>query len=145
MQGRVLRCGGGELRLQPKVFELLHLLILHRARVVPREVLLRELWPDACVTVASLTRLVKEARRAVGDDGRGQRVILTVHGFGYRFVAPLEETGVGATSEAERAIDLARRSLETALELGARDLRARVRDYAETCRLAVRTALHGSG
>ncbi len=142
---RALRREGRTARLQPKVLELLHLLILHRARVVPKEVLLRDLWPDSYVTTSSLTRLVKEARRACGDDGRGQRVIRTVHGFGYRFVAPLEVEANAADGEGERAIDLARRSLEAALDLGGRDLRARVRDFAETCRMVVQTARRQAG
>jgi hypothetical protein len=31
------------------------------------------------------------ARKALGDSGRAQRVIKTVHGRGYRFIAPVEE------------------------------------------------------
>ena len=84
---RLLLRGAKPVPLQPKVFELLLFLIVHRARVVPKGMLFRELWPDSYVTTASLTRLVKEARRAVDDDGKRQRVIQTVHGFGYRFVA----------------------------------------------------------
>jgi len=142
---RTLRRRGTAVRLQPKVFELLHLLILHRARVLSKWLLLRELWPDSHVTTASLTRLVKEARRGCGDDGRGQRVIQTVHGFGYRFVAPLEACPEAGRAEGERAIDLARRSMEAALDHGGRDLRERVRDFAELCRMAVQTARREAG
>lgn len=142
---RELRRGNGVCRIQPKVFALIHFLVLHRTRVVEKEVLFREIWPDAFVGTASLTRLVKEARRAVGDDGRQQRVVQTVHGVGYRFVAPVATNQLAAHSEFEHSIDLARRSLEAALELGARDLRARVRDYAETCLMAVHTAQRESG
>ena len=137
---RALQRAGRPVALQAKVFELLHFLILHRVRVVPRAVLLRELWPDAYVTAASLTRLVKEARRAVGDSGMNQRVIQTTHGFGYRFVADVTSLDGEDASESELAIEFAQRSLEAWLDPAARDLRARVRHFAETCRLAVRTA-----
>jgi DNA-binding winged helix-turn-helix (wHTH) protein len=137
---RLLLHGSRLVRLQPKVFELLHFLVLHRTRVVPKAVLLRELWPDAYVTAASLTRLVKEARRAVGDDGRRQRVIHTMHGFGYRFVAALSSSEAEDANEGELAIELAQRTLEASLELGAQDLRARVREFAEACLLVVRSA-----
>ena len=40
---------------------------------------------------AALERCIAVARRAVGDSGRRHRVIQTVHGRGYRFVAPVEE------------------------------------------------------
>lgn len=136
---RIVRRAGEEVRVQPKVFDLVHFLLIHRTRVVPKPALFRELWPDAFVTTASLTRLVKEARRALGDDGRDQRMIQTVHGFGYRFVAPVRAIG-GSESEDEQVIELARRSLEASLELGSRDLRARVRDFAETCLRAVQSA-----
>ncbi len=136
---RLLLRDGRPVRLQPKVFELLHFLVLHRARVVSKDVLRCELWPDTAVTTSSLTRLVKEARRAVGDDGRDQRVIRTVHGFGYRFVAEVSARGA-EPGERERAIELARRSLEASLDSGARDLRARVRDFAEICLRAARDA-----
>ena len=40
---------------------------------------------------SALTTRVKEARRAVGDDGTRQAVIRTVHGRGYRFLADVVE------------------------------------------------------
>ncbi len=137
---RVLRRGGEELAVQPKVLDLLIFLLRHRARVVPKELLYRELWPDAIVTEASLTRLVKEARRIVGDDGRRQKVIRTVHRRGYHFVVEVEVRNGESFTEEERAIDLARRSLEASVEFGALELRERVRDFAETCLVAIQSA-----
>jgi len=136
---------GQEVRVQPKVMSLLALLLHQRGRLVPRDVLIRSLWPDAIVTKASLSRLVKEARRVVGDDGRDQRVIQTLHTRGYRFVADVRvENGDGPSSQ-ERAIELARASLEAALEIGGRDLRARVQDFADACLLAIRDARRSEG
>ena len=40
---------------------------------------------------SALTSRIKAARRAVGDTGREQRAIKTVHGRGYQFVAAVEE------------------------------------------------------
>jgi hypothetical protein len=45
------------------------------------------LWPGEFVTDSAVTRCISEARRAVGDTGDEQRVIRTLHGRGYRFVA----------------------------------------------------------
>ena len=141
----VLRRRGQDVRVQPKVMSLLALLLHQRGRVVPRDVLIRSLWPDAIVTEASLSRLVKEARRTVGDDGRDQRVIQTLHTRGYRFVADVHvENGDGPSPE-ETAIELARASLEAALERGGRDLRARVQDFADACLLAIRDARRSEG
>jgi tetratricopeptide (TPR) repeat protein len=43
------------------------------------------------VSDSALDSRIKSARRAVGDDGRAQRVIRTIHVQGFRFVAPVEE------------------------------------------------------
>lgn len=76
--------------VEPQVFDLLVYLIEHRDRVVPKEELLDNIWGDRFVSESALTSRLKTARRAVGDDGRSQRVIRTVHGRGYQFVAPVE-------------------------------------------------------
>jgi DNA-binding winged helix-turn-helix (wHTH) protein len=137
---RTLRRREREVKLQPKVLDLLLFLIRHRERVVPKEVLFRELWPDVVVTEASLTRLVKEARRAVGDDGRRQRVLRTSHGRGYRFAAAVAVRNGAGRSEEEGRIDLARRSLEAAIEHGGLDLRERVREFVGACLGAIEIA-----
>jgi DNA-binding winged helix-turn-helix (wHTH) protein/predicted ATPase len=82
---------GIPLKLQPKVFDLLAYLIQHRGRVVTRQELFNALWPEQFVSEDALERIVVLARRAVGDSGRTQRVIKTVRGRGYCFVAPIEE------------------------------------------------------
>jgi DNA-binding winged helix-turn-helix (wHTH) protein/tetratricopeptide (TPR) repeat protein len=82
---------GLPLQLQPKVFELLAYLIQHRDRVVTRQALFDALWPEHFVSDDALEWVIAAARRAVGDNGRTQRVIKTVRGRGYRFVAPIAE------------------------------------------------------
>ena len=77
----------GPVHVEPQVFELLHHLIVHRDRVVPKEELLDTIWGDRFVSESALTSRVKAARRAVGDDGQAQRVIKTLHARGYQFVA----------------------------------------------------------
>jgi DNA-binding winged helix-turn-helix (wHTH) protein len=62
-------------------------LIEQRDRVVSREEVLAQVWPHQAVSDETLTSCVKAARRAVGDSGRTQRVIQTMHGRGLRFVA----------------------------------------------------------
>ena len=84
---RTLLCEGLPVPVEPKVFDLLVYLLERRQRHVPREELMEQLWPDAVVGPAALSRAVKEARRAVGDDGQAQAVIATLHGRGYRFDA----------------------------------------------------------
>jgi DNA-binding winged helix-turn-helix (wHTH) protein len=81
-----LRRGGGVVALEPQTFEVLRLLVRNSTRVVTKEELLDEVWGSRFVSESALTTRIKQARQALGDDGRGQRLIRTVHGRGYRFV-----------------------------------------------------------
>lgn len=86
-----LRRGGQKTPVEPQVFDLLAALIRERERVVPKEELLDIVWGNRFVSEAALTSRVRAARRAVGDDGRAQRLIRTVHGRGYQFVGEVTE------------------------------------------------------
>jgi DNA-binding winged helix-turn-helix (wHTH) protein/tetratricopeptide (TPR) repeat protein len=88
-----LRRDGQPRHLEPQVFEVLAYLVRHRDRVVTKAELLDEIWGSRFVTDSALTSRVKAARRAIGDSGREQRVIRTVHGRGYRFLASVRELG----------------------------------------------------
>ncbi len=85
----VLTRDGQEVRIEPQVFDLLCCLIERRGEVVRKEELLDQVWGDRFVSESALTTRIKSARQAVGDDGTRQRVIRTVHGKGYEFVAPV--------------------------------------------------------
>ena len=99
-----LRRGGVRVPLRRKVFQVLVYLLEQRDRVVPRDEILAQVWPDQYVGEETLTSCVKAVRRAVGDTGRAQRVIQTVHGHGLRFVA---EVTVAETAPALASTPLA--------------------------------------
>jgi pimeloyl-ACP methyl ester carboxylesterase/DNA-binding winged helix-turn-helix (wHTH) protein len=85
-------CHGEEpVHVEPQVFDVLTHLVEHRERVVTKEELLDAVWGDQFVSESALTTRIKQLRQAVGDDGRQQRIVQTVHGRGYRFIAPVEE------------------------------------------------------
>ena len=86
---RALRLAGTPVDLEPKVFDLLAYLIQHHDQFVSREKLYAQLWSQQFVSEAALTYCIAEARKAVGDNGRAQRVIKTIHSRGYRFIAPV--------------------------------------------------------
>ena len=92
-----LRHTGVPCPLEPQVFDLLLYLIQHRDRVVSKRELLEHVWSDRVVSDTTLDHRLMHARRAVGDSGRHQRCIKTVHSRGYRFVAPVQE-GVSVPS-----------------------------------------------
>ena len=76
--------------LEPQAFDVLLYLVSHRDRVVPKDELMDAIWGNRFVTESAVTSRIKQARKAVGDDGQRQRLIRTVHGRGYRFVAPVQ-------------------------------------------------------
>ena len=82
-----LRRRGRVIKLEPKVFDVLVHLVEHRDRVVTKAELLDALWPGEALSESVLPRAITAARRAVGDTRARARVIETVHGRGYRFVA----------------------------------------------------------
>lgn len=90
-----LRRAGEPVPVEPQVFDVLAHLVAAGDRVVTKEELLDAVWGDRFVSESALTSRIKAARRAVGDDGQAQRVIRTVHGRGYRFVAPVTVRGAG--------------------------------------------------
>jgi DNA-binding winged helix-turn-helix (wHTH) protein/DNA-binding CsgD family transcriptional regulator len=99
-----LRRRGVPVSVEPQVFDVLTYLIVHRDRVVTKEELLDNVWGDRFVSESALTTRIKTARRAVGDDGQSQHVVRTVHGRGYRFVAPVAELDDAAVVEPEIAV-----------------------------------------
>ena len=77
-------------KLRPKVFHVLAYLLAHRDRMVPKQELCASIWPHQHISDATFDSCMTEVRHAVGDSGRMQRVIQTRHGYGYRFIAPVE-------------------------------------------------------
>jgi DNA-binding winged helix-turn-helix (wHTH) protein len=82
-----LREDGAVQPLEPQVFTLLAYLIEHRERLVPKNELFEKLWNGRVVTDSALTSRIKSARQALGDSGKAQQFIKTIHGKGFRFIA----------------------------------------------------------
>lgn len=96
-QARELRSDGTPVPIEPKVFDLLGYLIENRHRMATRDELVEKIWSGRHISDAALSSAVSSARKALGDDGRAQKYIRTMHGHGFRFVAEecaaLEEQG----------------------------------------------------
>lgn len=81
-----LRVDGETVDLEPQVFALLVFLVENGERSVSKDEIIEKVWDGRVVTDASVASGVKSARNALGDDGKSQRLIKTIHGHGYRFV-----------------------------------------------------------
>jgi pimeloyl-ACP methyl ester carboxylesterase len=82
---------GDPVPVEPQVFDLLVYLIKNRGRVVTRDELFEALWAGKVVTDAALGVRLKDVRKAIGDNGKKQTFIKTIHGRGYQFIAPISE------------------------------------------------------
>lgn len=106
-----LRRAGVPVPLEPQAFDVLAYLVSHRDRVVAKEELMDGVWGGRFVSETAVTSRIKQVRRALGDDGHSQRMIRTLHGRGYRFVAPVEPR------EALRAIEPIRYTVSDGLHI----------------------------
>ena len=104
-----LTARGARVPVEPQVFEVLRFLVEHRERMCTRAEILDAVWGDQFVSDSALASRISAARAAVGDDGRAQRVIRTVHGRGFQFVAPVV---VDATEELPALVDQPSRSAD---------------------------------
>jgi TolB-like protein/DNA-binding winged helix-turn-helix (wHTH) protein/Tfp pilus assembly protein PilF len=84
--------------LPPKAVQTLVVLLKHAGRLVPKETLMGEVWPDTFVEEGGLARNISVLRKALGGEG-DESFIATVPKRGYRFVAPVRVTGAGGAVE----------------------------------------------
>ncbi len=108
-----LLVGGRRVPVEPQVFEVLRFLVEHRERMCTRTEILDAIWGDNFVSDSALASRIATARAALGDDGRAQRVIRTIHGRGFQFVAPVvvEEAASPPSLVAEARPDDLRQSI----------------------------------
>jgi TolB-like protein/Flp pilus assembly protein TadD len=88
---RELRRGGHLTAVEPQVFDLILYLIGNRDHVVGKDELIDGVWGGRIVSDSTLTSRITAARKAIGDSGRAQHVIRTIHRKGVRFVADIDE------------------------------------------------------
>ena len=89
-RSRILLKDGATVRLTPKAFDTLFVLVQHASQVVQKEQLLREVWPDIFVDEGILSHNIHGLRKALGDNSSEPRYIETIPKRGYRFVAPVK-------------------------------------------------------
>ena len=75
--------------LPPKTFAVLCCLVTQAGHLVTKEALLEAVWPETAVSEAVITVAMRILRQVLGDPARTPRFIETVHGRGYRFIAPV--------------------------------------------------------
>ena len=89
--------GGEIVRLEPKVMEVLVYFASNPGKVITREELEREVWRGAIIGYDAITTTVIKLRKALQDDAKAPRYIVTIPKKGYQFIA--EVTDVAPESE----------------------------------------------
>jgi eukaryotic-like serine/threonine-protein kinase len=88
---RVLWRNGSSVNLTPKVFDTLLCLVRNQGRVLTKDTLLQEIWPDTFVEEVNLAVNISVLRKALSDSGSGREYIETVPRRGYRFIADVKK------------------------------------------------------
>jgi DNA-binding winged helix-turn-helix (wHTH) protein/TolB-like protein/tetratricopeptide (TPR) repeat protein len=82
---------GETVPLQPKVFDLLLVMVERHGRLLEKDELIKAVWPDTVVEEANLANNISILRKTIGENGR--QYIETAPKRGYRFVAEVREVG----------------------------------------------------
>lgn len=76
----------GPVKLGHKAYRVLLTLIEQQGRLVTKDSLFESVWDGTIVSESALTSVIKELRRALGDDARAPAFIESAYGRGYRFL-----------------------------------------------------------
>ena len=83
---RIVKVGDKEVKLSPKEYDLLRVLVQHAGKVLTHKLLLGELWNEL-VDAQYLRVYVRQLRRKIEADPERPQYILTETGVGYRLRA----------------------------------------------------------
>ncbi|MBI1180784.1 MAG: transcriptional regulator [Alphaproteobacteria bacterium] len=97
-----LRKAGALVPTEPQVLSLLLLLASNPDRLVSKDEIIEKIWDSRFISEAAVAARLKSARKALGDDGKAQRLLRTVHGRGFRFVGDVQFVDPARPSPAVR-------------------------------------------
>jgi DNA-binding winged helix-turn-helix (wHTH) protein len=90
LKRRLLR-DGEVIRLTPKAFDLLFVLVEEGGRTIEKDELLDRVWPGTAVEENNLNQNITALRKALGDSRQESQYLATIPGLGYRFVAEVRK------------------------------------------------------
>ena len=88
--------GDESVPLTPKVAQTLLFLTQNCSRVVPKEEIIKAIWPDRFVEESNLTQNISVLRRVLREAESQTKYIATYPGKGYQFLAPVRIVEEGA-------------------------------------------------
>jgi two-component system KDP operon response regulator KdpE len=84
---RVVSVGGVDVKLTPREYDLLRLLVAHAGKVLTHRFILKEVWGTE-TDIQYLRIYIRTLRQKIEDDPEQPQLILTEQGVGYRLRAP---------------------------------------------------------
>jgi len=84
---RIVKLGDKEIKLSPKEYDLLRLLVQHAGKVLTHKFLLTNIW-EGDADAQNLRVYVRQLRQKIEADPERPRYLLTETGIGYRLRAP---------------------------------------------------------
>ncbi len=78
---------GIEVSMSHKEFELLRYLVKHKNKTVSRDELLKNVWEqEGTTTTRTIDNFIVKLRQKIEEDANNPKVIITVHGIGYKLL-----------------------------------------------------------
>jgi DNA-binding winged helix-turn-helix (wHTH) protein len=99
---RVLLRENKPVPLHPKAFDILLVLVERSETVVPKDELMKAVWPETFVEESNLAQNIFVLRKTLGDAVGEKRFIVTVPGRGYRFAEKVQVVDEGEVVAAEQ-------------------------------------------
>src|SRR5436190_20096719 len=86
------------LALPPKAFDTLVVLVQNSGRVIKKDDLVKQIWPDSFVEESNLNHYISVLRKTLSNGNNGDAYVETVRGYGFRFNAEVSVTNVEASA-----------------------------------------------
>src|SRR6202050_4817415 len=86
---RTLRRENQVVTLNRRAFDLLLYLVQNPGKILTRDELLKNVWPDTFVDESSLVQSIYVLRRALSEKPGDNSYVVTLPGRGYQFISPV--------------------------------------------------------
>ena len=79
--------GKNEIKMSYKEFEILHYMFMNAGKIIQRDDLMSDVWSiDYEVTTRTIDNFILKLRQKIEADPNNPKIILTVHGVGYKMI-----------------------------------------------------------
>ena len=104
---RVLKVADIPRDVEPLVFDMLTLFLNRGDAVVSRDELVDVLWNGRVISDSAISVRINAARKAVGDNGKDQVIIKTVHRKGFKLAVPVTQASSKVSHLSDKNVGMA--------------------------------------